>query len=363
MKKTRRKLITWISTMALLIVCITTSTYAWFQLNSEGWVGDFNFNFDTDEGILISVDGTNYSQGISNENLMRAMVKEAYGYTYDNYGNLLDKDLQTIKVEKLRDLFEEISLDAVTSKDGKKFRDYYNVDMDATSKKMYQFEIYIKLFASKSSDVVTPIYFIHDVNAMDTNTKIESEIVKYRYMNNFTSFDPTTFEIKHYSPAKVEDENGSLVYPTIEVSAKDALRFSTQTLVEENDELVEDVKVYELNQGLGSYATKLDSSITENKELAKYDATKNAGFTLLNASLTTPLVAMEYEDIPTKLYENFESEEAQILCNLYNSNDYTNKVKFSVWIEGYDADCFNGIGRSKINVSFGFSLDKGGVLS
>ncbi|UKI51063.1 MAG: hypothetical protein L6U99_07015 [Clostridium sp.] len=44
------------------------------------------------------------------------------------------------------------------------------------------------------------------------------------------------------------------------------MRFSTTS----ND----NTKIYELSEGLGSYATDLDSDLEENKELAKYDANK-----------------------------------------------------------------------------------------
>lgn len=332
--------------MLLLITCITTSTYAWFQMNNDAFVSDFDFGFDTDEGIFISIDDVNYKENINNEDLIKAIVKEGFDYSYNDKGKLVDDLGNVIDNNKLLGLFNQIKLNPVTSLDGISFNDYYGVEKKATSLEYYSFEIYVKLF---DSTVSTP-------NSLDVvfkeETSIKSDSVDYLYYNDFYTYDKNTFVKVAHSPKIINetDEAGSTISkrPTILVNAVDAVRFSTTS----ND----NTKIYELSEGLGSYATDLDSDLEENKELAKYDANKNAGFTLLNASLSKPLNKMRYTDMP-KTYKNITDAEAKVLTTLNKETSYKTKVKINFWLEGYDADCFNGIGKSKITTKFTFGIE------
>ncbi|UKI51060.1 MAG: hypothetical protein L6U99_07000 [Clostridium sp.] len=48
------------------------------------------FGFDTDEGIFISIDDVNYKENINNEDLIKAIVKEGFDYSYNDKGKLVD---------------------------------------------------------------------------------------------------------------------------------------------------------------------------------------------------------------------------------------------------------------------------------
>lgn len=342
----RRKIIIWSSTLLLLIACITTSTYAWFQMNNDAFVSDFDFNFDSDEGILISVDDVNYKESINNEDLIKAIVKEGFNYSYNDKGKLIDTEGNDIENNKLLELFNQIKLKPVTSLDGISFNDYYGEERKASSLEYYSFEIYVKLFDSTLSTPDTLDVVFKD------DTSIKSQAVDYLYYNDFYTYDKTTFNKVAHSPKLIEEakEDGSVVAkrPTVLVNACDAVRFSTIT----NNTS----KIYELNEGLGSYATDIDSDIEANKELAKYDANKNAGFTLLNASLAKPLSKMEYNKMP-KTFNNITDSNAKVLATLNKEDQYKAKVKINFWLEGYDADCFNGIGSSKITTKFTFGIE------
>lgn len=361
MNKVRRKILFSILTCLLLVVCLSTSTYAWFQLNADAWVADFDLGFDTDEGILISVDGNHYSEGIANEKLMQALVKQAYGYNFNPSGKLENTEGNVVNTEELQKLFDKIALNPITSSDGLAFQTYYEEEVTATDLEYYSLEVYIKMGGATPNGPDIPIYFTNIDNEepidpkeeMIHKTFIKSTPVDYLYRNDFISYDKISFEAIHHSPKLVANEESVLENPTIEVNAMDALRFSTYAN--------ENIKVYEPSLGLGSYATDYDSDQEGNdKSLAKYDAKKNAGFTLLNASLATKLIPLPYAKLPPVIYENYDTDEAQTLCLLKSEEQYTAKIKFNIWIEGYDADCFNGIGGSKIAMNFAFSTDKGG---
>ena len=76
--KIKRKLILSLLLLALTIITATSTTYAWFSKNRNAWVDDFELQIENVEGMLISVDGKNFSSSISNEEL----IKVAEGIKY-----------------------------------------------------------------------------------------------------------------------------------------------------------------------------------------------------------------------------------------------------------------------------------------
>ena len=61
----RRKLILSLFSLAVVLACMVTTTYAWFARNREAWIDDFELEFDSSDGMLISIDGENFSSGIT----------------------------------------------------------------------------------------------------------------------------------------------------------------------------------------------------------------------------------------------------------------------------------------------------------
>lgn len=68
-KNITRKLIMSISTAAMTAICLGTTTYAWFSRNANVWVDETDLYVNTYDGLLISLDGTNFSQDITSDEL------------------------------------------------------------------------------------------------------------------------------------------------------------------------------------------------------------------------------------------------------------------------------------------------------
>ena len=98
MKNTLRRR-TFVSAIAMLIVSaivLTSSTFAWFSIAQDATVGDLSMSISGGTELLVSLDGTNYSDNISKEQLEEHFKKtlhltnvttldlESYFSSYDN---------------------------------------------------------------------------------------------------------------------------------------------------------------------------------------------------------------------------------------------------------------------------------------
>ncbi len=71
-----RKLIMSITTAAMTAVCLGTTTYAWFSQNKNVWVEETDLYIDSYDGLLISLDGKNFSQDISSDVLKQYITNK-----------------------------------------------------------------------------------------------------------------------------------------------------------------------------------------------------------------------------------------------------------------------------------------------
>lgn len=96
-----RKLVISLLTTALLLISFVTSTFAFIVISVETAV-EFDFNIEGYDGLLISLDGTNYQQDISSKQL-----KEHIAGSEEEFDNLLFTGV-TLK----HDASKKIELDA-----------------------------------------------------------------------------------------------------------------------------------------------------------------------------------------------------------------------------------------------------------
>lgn len=98
-KSITRKLIMSISTAAMTAICLGTTTYAWFSQNRNVWVENTDLYVDSYDGLLISLDGKNFSQDISADELKMYITnkdnaedaREAYK-SVNLVGNTMEQD-------------------------------------------------------------------------------------------------------------------------------------------------------------------------------------------------------------------------------------------------------------------------------
>ena len=185
----------------------------------------------------------------------------------------------------------------------------------------------------------------------------------------------------------------------INIYSSNALRFSTtdeSDLTEKLDEfgqvVTEEVdgvnvpvmtyastasKIYELNDtenlntDLGSYATDYDSVVAEPAALDPaypswlknhylYDCDCNAMYTYYNRLRTNaPLTdrKLSYNALPETIKSLDYADDNYVKVTQVKSGEESKLVTFRFWLEGWDADCFDGLSKAiSVKLSFGSKL-------
>lgn len=311
----RSKLV--LSIIALVLLMATTITGTWAYINyNETFVSNLSIEALTYGYTKVSIDGQNYSESLSLDEIKKAIAMKI--------NESADAD----------EVYSQISLKPLTSLNGISMS-YVEADglvtpVSIDSKSYIQFDLYFKSTYDKAFD----LYFNTDEVNTDLHDRLFSiDSGRKTIDGSFTSYDENGNQLNHNG----DDE----VY----VSAKDAIRFSTMV---DNQ-----VKIYEPNLGLGSYATDLNSSVYSNYKYlaASFDYSKNASYTyLINQGIS--MGYLDYDSLPY-VYRGFEELDALTVAS-FTRKDEVKKVTFTFWLEGYDADCLDDIVNDTLSISLSF---------
>ncbi len=370
----------------ILLMTLTGTTYAWFKINSNATVSGFNFTVTGGEGYQISLNGDedSYSDHLTAED-MRMAILCGYNsnYTvknrklYYNGSEISDADAKaTIK--------NVIQLSPVTPRRNSNgtftFENQYGQPIQTTSGKFIEFSIYVKangllqdrneyelyLLGSDEKEVVT--------SGNDLITLARSSI---------RSLEVNTITLKNSMRTHgVDLVKGN----TIQVYTANALRFSIgddyQDLGDDNNgnPIKHTNQIFEISDDkdhdLGSYATtykKENDTSTLSEEQKQelddmYNADENAMFTYYNNIRPyNKLTKMDYADKPNTITKLLTQQEIKNGGTPYKfvsvkSGYRAKRVTFRFWLEGWDADCFDGI-SSAIRVNLSFSSFKNGEMT
>src|SRR5574344_658932 len=125
--KINQKILLSLSTILLLITSLVTTTVAWFKLDAEATIDNFDFNLVCQQGILVSLDGgANYVKTITKDDIKAAIVVKYKEYTFNYKGDVLDSGSDVVynfesDKAQLVAMYDEIVLQDVTSSDGRTF--------------------------------------------------------------------------------------------------------------------------------------------------------------------------------------------------------------------------------------------------
>lgn len=379
--KIHRKLLMSIISLILVIVTFTASTYAWIYNTSQVQISGFNFNATGGLGFLISVDGNNYSSDLTTSQIKRAILLsyDSANYSFTDKGELISiGSSKPLEDEVINSLLSRIELRPMTSYNGYQFQGLGNTNIADYHSNCVEFTLYFKTTSNEVSDNTSYDIYLYggeqykNQDGIDISpSKMSSTVDKIKLNANMSTGELVNnddmLDIK-----KIEHNQGD----EIEVYSLNALRFSageiqTKQVPTEQDgevsyyETQEDTtQIFEFynDKDLGSYATDYKSDGTdEGNALAKlYDSTMNAGFTYYNnrKSNTSQITAISYGTKPeTVRYEvgTVSSPDGYIGDKLttVTTGLGSTKVTFRYWLEGWDADCFDGIASSiSVNLAF-----------
>ncbi len=253
-----------------------------------------------------------------------------------------------------------------------------------------------KILPTKFTSAITPVQLMAGMNTfeyIDDGTNVVKQLKNYAagekinvYSSNaarisVTTSNKQTIEAKYqltnnytFVEGKkyfVTEDNGATfieatVVPGDDITPDTYYEFVDTSYTYTTDE--DSTLIYEINDtekknsDLGSYATDYDEVATDyTNDYYMYSSKCNAMYTYYNnLRRSSPLKPMDYAELP-KTIKSLPAESSDKI----NSSDYNaittvesgkdeKKVTFRIWLEGWDADCFDGLANS-IDVRLSFA--------
>lgn len=327
MNKLRNKLLLSIWMLVATTVTLASTTYAWFASNKEVGLDDFDLELETQQNMLVSIDGVNFSSRITNEELKRGIVAKYKG----------------IDVNEVDDIssFDDIHLQCVTY-DGTTFKkitdkvdsnkNYILEETSVSSGMFISFDLWFQYTSFKNDNSSYYVTFVGD-SYSDNN-------VSSSYLNGSKN------DVVLYNKLTTIDKN-YIAGDVITINTGNALRLGVTTNESEN-------LIFEPNIGYSSYAI-----LGETDPL--YDPAYNPMLTYFNnINLGNLAPISENVDMYKKTKDfNFNSNTKLGVFTKNDDNLYnTIKITISVWLEGMDGDYIIGCTNSSLSMLLNFCVKK-----
>lgn len=326
MQKLRRKLILSVFSMMATIVCLTSTTYAWFARNENAWTEEFTLDMGVSDNLSISIDGVNFSNQLNNSDITKAIVASRLG---KNVNDVTEDDIKSNKT----------ILTPVTTYD---LVNFTTVDKESTINN----GTYVPRTADLTSYITFDIYF--KVEGTGKNNYKLSLVSKNQ--NESQGLNGECY-IKNNSPIKDITLDNTLVTcdgttlksgEKLTVNPLNAMRIGFIKDSTENNNVI----IYEPYAGIGSYAI-------EGETAGIYNPDCNPMLTYFNNKNDVKLNPLSYKDVYVNSEKNFDGEVSLGSFKLSDAGYNVIKLKAAIWLEGYDADYFYGVDAS----SFSFFLN------
>ena len=341
----RRKIIILSLSIILLLGTAVTATYAVYIQGLSASVSNLEMSMSKDNYSLVSIDGENFSDNLTENDIYKAVVAKTKGYRIGSDGKFYNGiNLVETSDSFVNDELKKISFSPITSSDGISFQRVsysgINQSVDIASGSYVSFDLYFK----SNIDEAFELCFNTEANNYDLSSQVMNITSDEVELNSNHAFS-----LK--SGFEAYDADGNTEYFKKNVSGykirpSDAMRFST--IVESTS------KIYEPSLGIGSYATSLNSDLYDSpyKSIAAgFDSKKNASYTY-SINQGASFNPISYDNCPLS-YQNFDTLDALKIVSFSQKNEIK-KVTFNFWLEGWDADCFEGIQGANIKISLSF---------
>lgn len=338
MNRIRRKLVFLGISIFSLLITLTSTTYAFIVLNDEAKISEVDFEIESQDGLLLSLDGKNFYQDLSYDMIAKAII-EAQGGTY------------TTDTDNVLDGF---ALSGVSLKSA-------GADIDVTSGK----PSFVKDTLVEGTDPkgINDVWYVHEYAEADKNSYITFDIWAKVMTNSTKEENMKDYEL-FFSPRTAITGEGHEVTLTnslvagaqeyasgevITVNPVDAMRIAVF-----NHES-KATTVFEPYKGLGSSAVEGGQGLNNPLENAMYTyynsthplspftsaAEANAQFNTVEDLTSATLGAFEYTSSAKEdLNDNYEVV----------------KLTVMIYLDGWDADYFMGINTTNLKVKLGFEI-------
>lgn len=334
--------------LLLAVVTFTGVTFAWLSINSDAWVEGMQVQATAGKGFMVSIDGTHYSSTLTTDDIMKSIVaKYRKTFTLKSDGILLNEEGKVLSTEEIKAVFSQIELQPCTSYKSStlELSNIYGTKVDASKGTFIEFDIYFKSTGELTEDLEIYLngleHVMHqDKTSVDVNpTSINSETKEIELVGPLTLFNKETEE------AIYKKKDDKLIVKSSNATRVGIINQQNITILELTDEY-----------DLGSYATNIADLVEEDVSIAyqaMYDAKKNAMFTY-GSQLVEHLQPIDYYKMPKTIKSLVDSQGINTvrICTL-TKEESVQKATFKLWLEGWDADCIDGLEKS-ISVQLSF---------
>ncbi len=408
-RKTIHRLVATGLMTAFTAASLVTTSFAFVTLNTNASISEFSFEIVDQEGLLLSTDGDKFYQDIDYETIKNAicanndnasslsdisltgvtlggrataaddyeagLFTEEYSYKIgQNVVEITDKRLTFIK-DKVTWLDQNDSNDATaitaasasstTLKNLLDENDRIGVHSyeAATNSDYIFFDLWLRVAQNGLSDSDEhPTYNLKFSNrtvieGSSQNVELYNDLTipSTAVPTNNTHLDGTAISDGKYKAGdKITVNPANAMRLGVNVLGSSKTNQDTGSSTVGTYDFTNSLKIYEPNEGLGSYAVTDGTSSTYSTD--KYNPQKNAMFTYYNnLNPLRPFVAGVAETDALKTDSTFTDD---VLTKFEYKNGSYNVVKLSVmlWLEGWDSDYFVGLNNTAINVKLGFEI-------
>ena len=378
-----RKLV--LSTLAVgaLSATLAVTTYAWYHLNNAAFVEDFTFRASAGDGFLVSVDGVHYKHKLTSADIIGASLvnREPGTYSFNEDGKVKNQSGVLSELELERAYAEKIQMMPVTSFNGSNILNLASTEVKLNQGKYMQVDVYFKTLSSEAQDNQKYQIYVdgNDYHGDDgdvsktrvwsdnyTTVNLQKDMMSYEFSDGqltpklypqSTDEEPSTITV-HTSNASrfsIEDlgylEEAEVEIINVDDEGNEVIK--TETVKRFSNEVLETPKtiIYELSENrygdldgngkdLGSYATDYDG-LDELGTL--YNSTYNAMYTYYNNirpndTLEARLIAYDSKPVTVR---NLNDGSNKPFIEIESGKIHKAILRF--WIEGWDADCFDGL--------------------
>lgn len=376
--------------LAMTIACLTSTTYAFVILNQSVEVEIFNLEIDSGDGVLISLDGKNFANGITKQQLEAKL-----GTSFDDI-KLAPTTVKHSKAGVDNDTVNgKIKYDSTTNHlimqkdsivkypEGHELHDsdVYGTHefIDATENKDYvTFDLYFKIVGqydvsknykiALSSDSFLKNTYVDENGSSYRDVILENNLITYDENGHAVTYGPNE-KTNEYDRTKISvnpvDAMRMAFYQNV---VKDPNRSTNTSRIDATGTDDNEIVIIENSVGLGSAAIEGRNASTDPNNL-KYDKTMNAMYTYYNnlypftkfteaaqdgEAFNNNVTLAQDRDLArfVRTYADDTATEANGFAVL--------KITVTLWLEGWDADYFLNVenGLSKFAVRLKFELQE-----
>lgn len=301
----------------LLVITFGTSTYAWVTISTTNRVDALGINATLGDRLEVSIDGTDYYSELSGKMIMDQIRKVRFTDVTSLDGITFEKGIQ----ERLKEA--EVN------------EDYISMSLFFRTTSQYR-NVYLIDNMSQGADYSNP---------PENGTYVISKGIGFKAKFKFL------YDVDEY----IEAGETRTFY------AKDAMRiaFIEETVDEvldtrRNDELIK--YIYDPSEdehrGYGKEYGNLDYyNLVKDKKLDLPLEIPETRYSLSTFANYNPNVALNDNSKIMTLIATNEFDQ-------YERRYYEGKVTIKIWLEGWDADMFDGVYRDNVKIQLMFKLGK-----